>query len=51
MAILEYDLPLKDLSEKLVILLCLLSGHREQIVEALNIKDMLLEKVNVHSLS
>ena len=48
---LEYDLPLKDLSEKLVILLCLLSGHREQIVEALNIKDMLLEKVNVHSLS
>ena len=51
MAILEYDLPLKDLSEKLVILLCLLSGQREQIVEALNIKDMLLEKVNMHSLS
>ena len=27
---LEYDLPLKDLSEKLVILLCLLSGQRDQ---------------------
>ena len=41
---LEYDLPLKDLSEKLVILLCLLSGQRDQTVKALNIKDMLLEK-------
>ena len=41
---LEYDLPLKDLSEKLVILLCLLSGQRDQTVKALNIKGMLLEK-------
>ena len=41
---LEYDLPLKDLSEKLVTLLCLLSGQRDQTVKALNIKDMLLEK-------
>ena len=41
---LEYDLPLKDLSEKLVILLCLLSGQRDQTVKALNIKYMLLEK-------
>ena len=41
---LEYDLPLKDLSEKLVILLRLLSGQRDQTVKALNIKDMLLEK-------
>ena len=41
---LEYDLPLKDLSEKLVILLCLLSGQRDQTVKALNIKNMLLEK-------
>ena len=40
---LEYDLPLKDLSEKLVTLLCLLSGQRDQTVKALNIKDMLLE--------
>ena len=40
----EYDLPLKDLSGKLVILLCLLSGQRDQTVNALNIKDMLLEK-------
>ena len=47
---LEYDLPLKDLSEKLVILLCSLSGQRHQTVKALNIKDMLLEKVNVYSL-
>ena len=38
---LEYDLLLKDLSEILVILLCLLSGQRDQTV---NIKDMLLEK-------
>ena len=38
---LEYDLLLKDLSEKLVILLCLLPGQRDQTV---NIKDMLLEK-------
>ena len=42
--ILEYDLPLKDLSEKLVILMCLLSGQREQTVKALNIKDMVLGK-------
>ena len=41
----KYDLPLKDLSEKLVIFLCLLSGKRDQTVKALNIKDMLLEKV------
>ena len=41
---LEYDLPLKHLSEKLVILLCLLSGQRDQSVKALNIKDILLEK-------
>ena len=41
---LEYDLPLNDLSERLVILLCLLSGQRNQTVKALNIKDMLLEK-------
>ena len=41
---LECDLPLKDLSEKLVILLCSLSGQRDQTVKALNIKDMLLEK-------
>ena len=34
---LEYDLPLKHLSEKLVILLCLLSGQRDQTVKALNI--------------
>ena len=32
---------LKDLSEKLVILLCLLSGQRGQTVKALNMKDML----------
>ena len=41
---LEYDLPLKDLSEKLVILLRLLSGESDQTVKALNIKYMLLEK-------
>ena len=41
---LEHDLPLKDLSEKLVILLCLLFGQRDQTVKALNIKGMLLEK-------
>ena len=41
---LEYDLPLKDLSEKLVILLFLLSRQRDQPVKALNIKHMLLEK-------
>ena len=41
---LEYDLSLKELSERLVILLCLLSGKRDQTVKALNIKDMLLEK-------
>ena len=41
---LEYDLPLKDLSGKLVILLCLLSGQRDQTVQASNIKDMLLER-------
>ena len=41
---LKYDLLLKDLSEKLVILLCLLSGQREQTVKTLNIKDMLFEK-------
>ena len=41
---LEYDLPLKDLSEKLVILLCLLSGQSDQTAKALNIKYMLLEK-------
>ena len=36
---LEHDLP-----EKLVILLCLLSGQKKQTVKLLNIKDMLLEK-------
>ena len=41
---LVYDLPLKDLSEKLVILLCLLSGQRDQTVKILNITDMALEK-------
>ena len=41
---LEYDLPSKHLPEKLVILLCLLSGQRDQTVKSLNIKDMLLEK-------
>ena len=41
---LECDLPLKDLSEKVVILLCLLSGQRNQTVKVLDIKDMLLEK-------
>ena len=42
---LEYVLlPLKDLSEKLVILLCLLSGQRGQTVKALNTKDMVSEK-------
>ena len=41
---LEYDLPLKDLSEKLVILLCLLSGQSDQTVKALNVNYMLLEK-------
>ena len=41
---LKYDLPLNYLLEKLVILLRLLSGPRDQIVKALNIKDMLLEK-------
>ena len=41
---LEYGLPSKDLSEKIVILLCLLSGQRDQTVKPLNIKDMLLEK-------
>ena len=44
LSILEYDLPLKDVSEKLVILLCLLSEQRDQTVKVLNIKDMLLEK-------
>ena len=41
---LEDDLPSKDLSGKLVILLCLLSGQRDQTVKALDIKNMLLEK-------
>ena len=41
---LECNSPLKDLSEKLVILLCLLSGQRDQIVKALNIKDMPIRK-------
>ena len=41
---LKYDLSLKDLSEKLVILLCLLSGQRDQTVKTLNINDILLEK-------
>ena len=41
---LEYDLPLKDLSEKLVILSCILYWTRTLNCEALNIKDMLLEK-------
>ena len=41
---LEYDLPLKDLSEKLVILSCILYWTRPLNCEALNIKDMLLEK-------
>ena len=38
----EYDLPLNDFSEKLVILL--LSGQSDQTVKALNINYMLLEK-------
>ena len=37
---LEYDLPLKDLSEKLAILLCLLSEQRYRTVKTLNIKEM-----------
>ena len=41
---LEYDLPLKDLSEKLIIFLRLLSGQRNRTVKALNIKDIVLEK-------
>ena len=41
---LEYDLPLKDLSEKLVILSCIIYWTRTLNCEALNIKDMLLEK-------
>ena len=41
---LEYDLPLKDFSKKLVFLLCLSSGQRGQTVKELNIKDMVLEK-------
>ena len=41
---LEYDLPLKDLSEKLVILSRILYWTRTLNCEALNIKDMLLEK-------
>ena len=41
---LKYDLPLKDLSEKLVILLCLLLGQRDQTMKALNIKNMVLER-------
>ena len=41
---LEYDLPLKDLSEKLAILLCLLSEQRYGAVKTLNIKDIVLEK-------
>ena len=41
---LEYDLPLKDLSGKLVIFFCLLSGQMDQTVKALNIKGMVLEK-------
>ena len=41
---LEYNFPLKHLSEKLVILLYFLSGQRDQTVKALNIKGMLLEK-------
>ena len=40
---LEYDLRLKDLSEKLVILLYLLFRERDQTVKALTIKDMILE--------
>ena len=41
---LEYDLPLQDLSENLVILFCVLSGERKQTVKALNIKNMVLGK-------
>ena len=41
---LEYDLPFKDLSEQLVILLCFLSGQSDQTVKALYIKGMLSEK-------
>ena len=41
---LERDLPLQNLSEKLVILLRLLSRQRDQTMKASNIKDMLLEK-------
>ena len=41
---LEYDLPLQDLSEKLVILFCFLSGERKQTVKTLNIKNMVLGK-------
>ena len=37
---------LKDLSEKLVILLCLLSSQRDQTIKELNIKHMIIEKVN-----
>ena len=44
---LEYDLPSKDLSAKLVILLCLLYGQRDHTVKALNIKNMQLEKVKM----
>ena len=40
----EYDLPLQDLSENLVILFCVLSGERKQTVKALNIKNMVLGK-------
>ena len=41
---LEYDLPLQDLSENLVILFCVLSGERKQTVKALNIKNMVSGK-------
>ena len=41
---LEGNLSLKDLSEKLVILLCFLSGQREQTIKALNIKHIILGK-------
>ena len=43
---LENNFSLKDLAEKLVILLCLLSSQRDQTIKELNIKHMILEKVN-----
>ena len=39
---LEYNLTLKDLSKKLAVPLCLLYGQREEAMNALNIKDIVL---------